>query len=313
MRSAIVSALVLLLAACAAAPAQPPVPPVPAVPAQPELPRIFGFAVDGPDLGMDWPATLGGFQGAAPSVQTLSEIETAIAAVYEWAEWREVLVIARPEPDADGTLHLNVYADAPAAKTAPPLALNWSAPDPVPPPSGAGGARAETALDAALTAWSLSGNRVLIDGGERRLYLKRQDGSVVSFPVAVGTARTPTPAGDYTVEAVSNKPTWYPPDSIRREAEAKGKPLPRAVPPGEHNPLGEWFVRLQNGIGIHGTNQPRSIGRAASHGCVRMHDRDVKELVAQLRAGDGVTVVRARAALTASKEPAQVTKNEVLQ
>lgn len=165
-----------------------------------------------------------------------------------------------------------------------------------------GGARLETALDARFDSWVHSSDRVLIDASSHRLYFKRANGQVVSYPVALGTARTPTPIRDYRVESVSHKPTWYPPASIRREYKAKGKLLPAFVPPGAGNPLGSYFVRLQNGIGIHGTNQPRSIGRPASHGCIRMHDRDVQELAPQLKSGDGVSVVQALPSLTASKD-----------
>jgi len=283
---------VLPLFICACASVAPP-------PAPSPLPTLRSIVVNGPALGLDWPTTLHRFEGTPTHQHALAEIEATVAEAYVWAEWREVQVVAMPVPDDDGTLRVSVFAEPPDASAPPPAALQWPPPEVVPAPSAAAGAREETVLDAALSAWQQSDSRVLIDGGERRLYLKRRDGRVVSYPVAVGTMRTPTPAGDYTVEAVRQKPTWYPPASIRRSYAAQGKALPAMVPPGPGNPLGEWFVRLQNGIGIHGTNQPRSIGRAASYGCVRMHDRDVEQVVAQLQRGDGVTVIHSRTALIA--------------
>lgn len=284
--------IILPLLSCACASVAPPA-------AAPPVPALRSIVIDGPALDLDWPTTLRRFEGAAAHQRALAEIEATVAEAYIWAEWREVQVVAMPVPDDDGILKVSVFAQPPDASTPPPAALRWPPPEVVPPPAAAAGAREETMLDAALGAWQQSDSRVLIDGGERRLYLKRRDGRVVSYPVAVGTVRTPTPAGDYTVEAVRQKPTWYPPASIRRSYAAQGKALPAMVPPGPGNPLGEWFVRLQNGIGIHGTNQPRSIGRAASHGCVRMHDSDVAQVVAQLQRGDGVTVIHSRAALIA--------------
>lgn len=298
MRALLAAATTLLLAACASAPVQ--VPPSAAASA-PAAPGIRGIFVEGPESGLDWARTLESFGGKPLDQETLAEIEATVLFAYEWAEWRDVQVIASPETDADGQLRITVQADAPLPGWSPPgigLAMAEAlAGTPPPPVIEHAGARLERKLDPALSHWRATASRVLIDAEERRLYFKRNESEVVSYPIAVGKARTPTPAGDFTVEAISHKPTWYPPASIRREYAARGKPLPTSVPPGKGNPLGDWFVRLQRGIGIHGTNQPRSIGRAASHGCIRMHDKDVQELARQLRAGDGVTVVRTRKTL----------------
>jgi lipoprotein-anchoring transpeptidase ErfK/SrfK len=278
------------LAACAtAAPAPPPVMP------------LRDVAVEGPALSLDWDELLADFHGRPAHQRTLAAIEATVADAYRWSDWREVVAVAAPAPDEQGVLTVYVGAEPPGEGPPVPEALVWPLPERVPAPSAPAGAREEHQLDAALYAWQHSNARVLIDSGERRLYLKRRGGGIVSFPVAVGTARTPTPPGDYTVEGVRENPTWYPPASIRRAYAARGKLLPTVVPPGPGNPLGDWFVRLQNGIGIHGTNQPRLIGRAVSAGCVRMHDSDVAQVVAQLKPGDGVTVVRSRAALLATR------------
>ena len=60
-------------------------------------------------------------------------------------------------------------------------------------------------------------------------------------------------------------PTWYGPSGV--------------VPPGKNNPLGSrWMGLSMKGYGIHGTNVPSSIGKAASHGCIRMRQTDLEEL-----------------------------------
>jgi lipoprotein-anchoring transpeptidase ErfK/SrfK len=95
------------------------------------------------------------------------------------------------------------------------------------------------------------------------------------FPTAVGAPRTPSPSGSFEIVHRIPDPTWY----------TKGK----VVPPGKNNPLGtRWLGLSQKGYGIHGTNNPSSIGRNASHGCVRMRNRDVEELFEMVSVGDPV-------------------------
>lgn len=139
--------------------------------------------------------------------------------------------------------------------------------------------------------WKYSPARILVAKDDRTLFLKKNSGEIVEFPIAVGRPKHATPNALYTVEAVAENPTWYPPKSIRQDAEAKGKPLPKFIPPGKNNPLGKWFIRLQNSIGIHGTNNPSSIGRAVSRGCIRMYNHHVATLATELNQGDQVQVV----------------------
>lgn len=277
--------LCLLLTACASRG------PLPSVPPQPEAPALRDLRIQGPDAGLDWQPLVQAYQARPFNTAQRQQLEADLAAAYRWADWLPLRVQADDAP-VNGLLRVVVDAHPPAAQT---LALAAEAPlaSPVPAPTAQGGARPEARLEERHQAWAASPSRVLVDAPLRRLYVKRRNGVVVSYPVAVGTARTPTPGGQYTVEGIRHKPTWYPPESIRAEYAAKGKPLGKVVPPGRGNPLGDWFIKLQNSIGIHGTNQPRSIGRAASHGCVRMFDADVAELVRELKPGDGVTVLRA--------------------
>jgi hypothetical protein len=95
------------------------------------------------------------------------------------------------------------------------------------------------------------------------------------YPVAVGAAATPSPSGEFFVATRVQNPTWYAPHKV--------------VPPGKANPLGTRWIGLNvSGYGIHGTNQPHSIGHRASHGCIRMRNRDVEELFRLVRVGDPV-------------------------
>jgi hypothetical protein len=63
------------------------------------------------------------------------------------------------------------------------------------------------------------------------------------------------------------------------------------IPSGKGNPVGtRWIARSQKGYGIHGTNAPKSIGRAASHGCIRLRNRDMEKLFGMLHVGDVVEI-----------------------
>jgi murein L,D-transpeptidase YcbB/YkuD len=115
--------------------------------------------------------------------------------------------------------------------------------------------------------------RLRVDLSERRLYVEENGAVVRSYPVAVGRPQHPTPRGDFAVTRVTWNPRWVPPDS----EWARGK-QPRE--PGDpHNPMGrvKAFFREPTYY-IHGTEDESSIGRAASHGCVRMRNDDVIEL-----------------------------------
>ena len=83
----------------------------------------------------------------------------------------------------------------------------------------------------------------------------------------------------------------------RRDAKAALRVSARAarggtvVPAGKDSPVGTRWVGLNvKGYGIHGTNAPGSIGRAASHGCIRLRNRDMEKLFTLLRVGDVVSV-----------------------
>jgi lipoprotein-anchoring transpeptidase ErfK/SrfK len=95
--------------------------------------------------------------------------------------------------------------------------------------------------------------------------------------VSVGTALSPSPTGEFQIINRLANPTYYHPGTV--------------IPPGEGNPIGpRWIGLSQKGFGIHGTNQPRSIGHAASHGCIRLNNRDVVQFFAMVGVGDTVSI-----------------------
>ncbi|MEO0423465.1 MAG: L,D-transpeptidase family protein [Pseudomonadota bacterium] len=115
---------------------------------------------------------------------------------------------------------------------------------------------------------------------------------VMTFPVSVGRQDWSTPYGRTKVTAKQRNPTWYPPQSIRDEHAADGRPLPRTVPPGPDNPLGNHALRLGiPGYLIHGTNRPAGVGMRVTHGCVRMFPADIAELYGLVGVGTTVRIV----------------------
>ncbi len=121
-------------------------------------------------------------------------------------------------------------------------------------------------------------NGIYIDQSEKAVYFF-QDGELANiWPCATGKAETPTPTGRFEVTVTLENPTWY----------WEGK----AIPPGPDNGLGDWFIGInKKGYGLHGTNEPPSIGTAASHGCVRMYNDDAGALVKLVSPGTPVVIV----------------------
>jgi L,D-transpeptidase ErfK/SrfK len=136
---------------------------------------------------------------------------------------------------------------------------------------------------------------MLVNIAEYRLfYFTRIGGEpvVATFPISIGRMDWSTPLGRHRVTAKQARPTWYPPESIRAEHAAEGDILPRAIPPGPENPLGDYALRLsQSGYLIHGTNKPVGIGMQVTHGCIRMYPEDIEWLFPQVAVGSRVQIV----------------------
>ena len=142
---------------------------------------------------------------------------------------------------------------------------------------------------------------IVIDTGARKLYYVRSQMSAFAYPIGVGREGFSW-TGSEKVARVTDWPDWYPPAEMR-----KRKPeLPERMLGGVRNPLGAKAIYLGNTLyRIHGTNDPKSIGKAESSGCFRMLNAHVLHLASLVQAGTQVTVVRSlgRAAV-ASVEPA---------
>jgi lipoprotein-anchoring transpeptidase ErfK/SrfK len=117
--------------------------------------------------------------------------------------------------------------------------------------------------------------RIVVSIPDRKLAVMEAGRVLRVFPTAVGAPKSPSPAGAFKIVERIPDPTWY----------GKG----RIVPPGKSNPLGtRWLGLSVKGYGIHGTNNPGSIGHNASHGCIRMRNHDVEQLFEMVSVGDAV-------------------------
>lgn len=141
-------------------------------------------------------------------------------------------------------------------------------------------AAASLCASAAVAATSIE-----VSTSQRKLFLN-EDGVITEFPIAVGT-REEQWRGTEVVSRKAEWPAWRPTADTRR----KHPKLPQIVPGGPKNPLGARALYLGSSVyRIHGTNQPKSIGKAASGGCFRMRNADVIELYQRVPVGTVVTV-----------------------
>lgn len=127
---------------------------------------------------------------------------------------------------------------------------------------------------------------LVINVPQRMLFYRQTDGVLAAYPVAVGRSTWQTPSGPFTIVTKEEHPTWDVPPSILEESRRTGRHQPARVPPGPHNPLGDFWIGLSiPGFGIHGTVAPSSIYRAATHGCIRLHPDDITRLFPQVQIG----------------------------
>jgi L,D-transpeptidase ErfK/SrfK len=134
---------------------------------------------------------------------------------------------------------------------------------------------------------------IVINLVEMRLYFyppnKR---SVYIFPVGIGREGWESPLGVWSIIERTPLPTWHAPESIREARAKEGVYIPKEVPPGPDNPLGDYAMRLSNHTYlIHGTNDPSGVGRRSSAGCIRMYPEDIKKLFEMTHNGSPVRII----------------------
>ncbi len=124
---------------------------------------------------------------------------------------------------------------------------------------------------------------------ESYLEVRVDEKLAAAFPVTVGSSETVSPIGKWKVQAVAKLPNFrYDPEMLKHGERSSNFHM---LPPGPNNPVGiMWIALNKKGIGIHGTNDPDSIGRSASHGCIRLANWDVVKLAELVKPGVPVTI-----------------------
>jgi lipoprotein-anchoring transpeptidase ErfK/SrfK len=124
---------------------------------------------------------------------------------------------------------------------------------------------------------SQSKRQVLVSIPDRKMAVIENGFVIRTFAVSVGAPVSPSPTGKFKIVNRLAAPTYYHAGVV--------------IPPGGRNPLGPRWVGLnKRGYGIHGTNAPGSVGRAASHGCIRLRNRDIVQFAKLVNVGDSVEI-----------------------
>ncbi len=201
-----------------------------------------------------------------------------------------------------------------AAKPATPQALPKPGPLPYRPVADGGGlafylanlvrsgAQAGGMFDERIAEFTASKNRYSIEVrlSQRRLYLYENlpDGSrhlARAYTVAVPGRDMEAPQGWGVVTGISFEPWWRPTAAMKERARKQGKELPEVVKPGvKENPMGPFKIILSHGFGfrIHGNNNPGSIGRPVTSGCIRMRNDEGKDLAKLIDVGTEVVFLQ---------------------
>jgi lipoprotein-anchoring transpeptidase ErfK/SrfK len=179
-----------------------------------------------------------------------------------------------------------------------------NAPATMPAPADAGmtAGMSAGATTGAMTADSTA-LRVEVDVAAKQLHVMSGAAHVAMHPVAVGSEKWPTQKGTWRITQVVFNPDWVPPDESwaeEREPRESGDPK---------NPLGRVQLVYDPPRTIHGTNDPSSIGKAVSHGSIRMRNEDIEKVARLLMDSTGTS--RDEAFFTRARQ--QRTKKEIVQ
>ena len=130
---------------------------------------------------------------------------------------------------------------------------------------------------------------VKVDVKTNMLSVFEGDKIIAAYPVTVGSTQTVTPIGEWKVRGLAKLPTFrYDERMLKRGERSKNFHM---LPPGPNSPVGVvWIALNKRGIGIHGTDEPNTIGQAVSHGCIRLANWDIVRLAGRVKVGVPVSV-----------------------
>jgi L,D-transpeptidase ErfK/SrfK len=129
---------------------------------------------------------------------------------------------------------------------------------------------------------------LVVNVPEMRLYMFPRDTrpgervDVETWPIGIGAEVAESPMGNFRITTKDANPTWVVPDTIYDEMDEPK----RVVPPGPDNPLGAYRIRTSiELVAFHGTNDPWTVGRPTTHGCIRLYPEDIAQLYREVSSG----------------------------
>jgi len=136
-------------------------------------------------------------------------------------------------------------------------------------------------------------NGIVINLPEMRMYYyPKGSHEVLSYPVGIGKIGRTIPIKRASVTYKKKNPSWIPPKDIREFNLRQGVVLPRIMPPGPDNPLGNYAIYMSIPTFLmHSTIYPESIGRRASFGCIRMYESDIEGFFPIVTAGTPILII----------------------
>jgi len=131
---------------------------------------------------------------------------------------------------------------------------------------------------------------IIVDTAEKSLGVYKEGKLVALFPISPGSDKLPAPKGEWKIESVTTLPVFRWDEKMLKEGVRSEEFF--LIQPGPANPVGVLWIQLLDkpGIGIHGTNQPDTIGRSSSHGCIRLANWDAVKLSGMVTAGGSVVI-----------------------
>lgn len=115
------------------------------------------------------------------------------------------------------------------------------------------------------------------------------DKLVAAYPVTIGSGHTASPIGEWKVRGIAKLPRFRYDKEMLEHGRRSGNF--QMLPPGPNSPVGViWIALNKKGIGLHGTNEPETIGRAVSHGCIRLANWDIVRLAQRVKSGVAVSI-----------------------
>jgi lipoprotein-anchoring transpeptidase ErfK/SrfK len=132
--------------------------------------------------------------------------------------------------------------------------------------------------------------KVVVDKSARTVRALDGEGKQISFyPASVGSEERPAPSGTLPVRSVAENPTYTYRPKLKFKGVKATKPF--TIAPGPNNPVGNTWIDLGDGFGIHGTPEPQNISKTESHGCVRLTNWDAEALGKMVRKGTKVEFI----------------------